>query len=114
MAQGTFTSTVWRNSTLQPGHSTPNGQGSFILNARVEAFTNFTVQIATAGGATYSVQLEGSCDNINWFVIGTPITADGVYSVNGGGNYATWARFNVTDVQGGTTPTIDATYVAID
>lgn len=113
MAQGTFTTTVWRNTPLAVGHSTPNGQGSFILNSRVEAYTNFTVQVATSGGATYSVQLEGSTDNLNWFVIGTPITSDGVYSVNGGGIYATWVRFNATSVVGGTSPEITATYVAI-
>jgi hypothetical protein len=114
VATATFTNTIWRNSTLAVGHSTPNGQGSFIYNSRVEAYTNFTVQVATSGGATYSIQLEGSTDNLNWFVIGTPITADGVYSVNGGGIYATWVRFNVTAVNGGTTPEITATYIAID
>jgi hypothetical protein len=114
MAQGTFTNTVWRNVPLAVGHSNPNSQGSFILASRVEAYTDFTVQVATQGGATYSLQLEGSTDNLNWFIIGTPITGDGIFSVNGGGTYATWVRFNVTDVSGGTNPTITATYVAIN
>lgn len=114
MAINTFRQILFSNSPLVVGHTTPNGQGSFILNSRVESFTNFNVQVATAGGATYSIQLEGSLDNQNWFVIGTPITADGVYSVGGGGDYATWVRFNVTAVNGGTNPTITASYVAID
>ena len=114
MAEGTFQKTVFRTAALVVGPTLPNGQGSFILNSRVESYTSFTVQVATTGGATYSIQLEGSTDNLNWFLIGTPITSDGVYSVNGGGNYATWVRFNVTTVTGGTSPTITATYIAIN
>lgn len=114
MAEGTFHLTLFTNSPLVVGHTTPNGQGSFILNSRVEAYTNFNVQVATTGGATYALQLEGSLDNINWFVIGTPITSDGIYNLGGGGNYAVWVRLNVTSVTGGSSPTIDASYVAID
>lgn len=113
MAANTFRIPYSLGNPLAVGHSAPNAQGSFLLNSRVESYTSFTLQVSTTGGATYSMQIEGSLDNVNWRVIGQPVTGDGYYTLNNPGEYYAWVRLNVTDVTGGTAPTAYVVAVAI-
>lgn len=114
MALNTFHFVFKENSPLVEGATVPPAQGSFILNSRVECYTNFGMQVVTTGGASYSMQLEGSLDGTNWFLIGSPVTSDGVYSQAGAGNYTAWVRLNITSVVGGTSPECTVSAVAID
>lgn len=114
----TFTGAFFAGSALTVKASpTVNGKsGSFVYQGRSESYNTFTVDVKTTGSpASYSVQLEGSLDNRTWYIIGTAITADGVYNrtVAGAGVNFPFIRANITAVSGGTSPTITMNWVAI-
>lgn len=113
MAVDTVRKLLYNGAPLTVGVTTPNPQGDFLINTRVEAMSNFTLSVFTTGGASYSMQLEGSCDNQHWSIIGAAVSADGIYNLSGGGSYYTWCRLNITAVSGGTSPTVTAAYVAV-
>ena len=106
----TFTGAFWDNAALAVGTSPV---ASFVYNTRPESYSVFTVQVSTTGApASYSVQLEGSMDKFKWTVIGTAVTADGVYAETTANIFYPYIRGNITAVSGGASPKITMYWVA--
>lgn len=106
----TFTGAFYAATALAAGAS---ASASFVYNTRPESYSVFTVQVTTTGApASYSVQIEGSMDNSHWTLIGTAITADGVYAETTANVFYPFIRGHVTAVSGGTSPKITMYWVA--
>lgn len=113
MAVNTISDFFFRGAPLAVGTSVVPASGSFVLNGRREAFNAFTVGVVTTGAPTsYSVQVQGSLDNVTWVNVGAAITADGFYAVTVANQFFTFLRANITSVVGGTNPTITMPWVA--
>jgi len=100
----------YSNAALAVGTTTDR---DFNISGALQAFEDFTVAVTTTGTPdSYSVQVEGSIDGVNFYLIGAPVTQDGIYAISTSGVYVRYIRANITEVSGGTTPTITMTWDA--
>lgn len=118
------TSTYW-NSGSAPAYITPmvtslngvtasaNGSALDTVNGR-DSVTMQVVATNTAPATTYSTQLQGSLDNVNWFNIGAALTdpTAGVFNVSVQGVVARYFRA-VTSITGGTAVTVTAKILCV-
>lgn len=86
------------------------GAGAAVLFVDPETFfdvpkSDFTLQIVTTGAPTFSVDLEGTVDGVNWVTVFS-LSADGFNNRSGFPLVA--ARANLTLISGGSSPTVTA------
>jgi len=55
---------------------TGQAKASAVFNA--QWYPKVTAYVNCAGGSAYSVKLQGSINNVDWFDIGTALTATGI------------------------------------
>jgi hypothetical protein len=60
----------------------------------------FALVVVTTGSPTFSLQLQGSLDNVNWYSLGSAVTTAGETSVTG--QEAAYIRGDLTALSGGT------------
>ncbi len=63
------------------------------------AINNLTVQIATTGSPTFSVQPQGSLDGKTWSNLGAAITSSGLTTLTN--VCVPWVQLNLTALSGG-------------
>lgn len=99
-----LTAQAWQWSAV------PNGnQGAAVPLA---SFTDRSVQVTGVQGVGGSMQLEGSNDNVNWFILRDPLGSNLVFTTIGTSNlkqileYTRFIRPNVTAGDGTTAYTV--------
>lgn len=78
---------------------------------------NISMQVSFTSNPTVKVNLEGTIDGINWFILSVFDTGAG--GLNGGIIYADFvyvisARANLITLSGGTSPTVTATVLGYE
>lgn len=69
------------------------------------------MSVVTGGPATCSVQLEGSMDNTNFFLISASTTCTSTVMFQAIDKPVLYVRINLTALTGGTAPTVTSTYL---
>lgn len=72
----------------------------------IQSFANWSVQCTVSTG-TFTVQIQGSLDGVNWFSVGSSISTAGISAVTIGANVAVpYVRANISALAGGAVLTV--------